>query len=87
MQIYLGNTLCEVAIAAPHFSPTGTGRGEESGAVCVCANELLGYNRGKSLMRGNRTRRYLDNPSAGPWSSGPRTEGSGREGAPRSVQA
>lgn len=33
MQIYSGNTLCEVAIAAPHFSPTGAGRGEESGAV------------------------------------------------------
>ena len=23
---------------APYSSPTGTGRGEESGAVCICAN-------------------------------------------------
>jgi len=42
MQIYSGNTLCEVAIAALHSSPTGTGRGEESGAVCVCANAAVG---------------------------------------------
>ena len=36
--------------AAPHFSPTGTGRGEESGAlcpelvegVCICANAAVG---------------------------------------------
>jgi len=34
MQIYSGNTLCEAAIAAPRFSPIGTGGGEEGGALC-----------------------------------------------------
>jgi hypothetical protein len=28
--------------AAPHSSPTGTGRDEESGAVCICANATVG---------------------------------------------
>jgi len=36
--------------AAPHFSPTSTGRGEESGALCpelaegvsICANAAIG---------------------------------------------
>jgi hypothetical protein len=59
MQICLGKYAQDKAQdTAPHFSPTGTGGGEESGAAGICAKAAVGYNQAEAPCNGGRTMAY-----------------------------